>query len=208
MDRWHGLANLYCSLKYWSEIQISLAGQGNFRVAAPLYGMPFLSGSRLVIPRGPGTAEDSDGYTDYSIVDEEHYFSIQTSGRTRGDTFSETAEGWFGTFNDAAKFFLGRQVASTTRLRVRSGGLEVVNWRWSGRGLAPLWSEVSAPNPNGFIDSKRYFRSDDPGRFYVTLNPDTATSFLLELSWRELNATFTEGIPGIEHVRMPEFSDD
>ncbi|MGV6991250.1 hypothetical protein ACUY3U_07270 [Gordonia amicalis] len=206
MESWHGLADFLSSMQYWSDIQNTLAGAGEFRSAAPLYKPPYLDGDRLVIPRGPGNAEDSDGYTDYSILDSDDYFSIRSSGRSRGNLYADSPESWFGMFRDAAKHFLAREVALTTRLRVQGKRLELVTRRWKSLGLAPSWTEVAQPNPGGFVDSKTYFRSDEPSRFYITVNPDTATSFILDLNWRELNSTFSEGIPGIEHVPLPNFT--
>ncbi len=72
-------------------------------------------------PRGPGMAKDSDGYTDYSILDSDGYFSIRSSGRSRGgNLYADSPESWFGMFSDAAKHFLAREVALTTRLRVQA----------------------------------------------------------------------------------------
>ncbi|GAC55206.1 hypothetical protein, partial [Gordonia amicalis] len=206
MDKWSGLADLLSSLEYWSEVQTTLSNEGHFQGAAPVYGRPYLEDGRLVIPRGPGMAKDSDGYTDYSILDSDGYFSIRSSGRSRGNLYADSPESWFGMFSDAAKHFLAREVALTTRLRVQGKRLEIVTRRLKSLGLAPSWTEVAQPNPGGFVDSKTYFRSDDPSRFYITVNPDTATSFLLDLNWRELNSTFSEGIPGFEYVPLPSFS--
>ncbi|UPW14561.1 hypothetical protein M0655_02800 [Gordonia amicalis] len=208
MDRWHGLTDFLSSMQYWSEVQNALAEGGKFRGAVPLYEPPYLDGDRLVVPRGPGNAEDSEGYTDYSILDQHDYFSIRSSGRSRGNLYSESSESWFGIFSDAGKHFLASEVALTTRLRISGKRLEIVTRRWKNLGLAPSWTEVAQPNPGGFVDSKTYYRSDNPTRFYITVNPDTTTAFLLDLNWRDLNSALSEGIPGIEHVQMPKFSDD
>ncbi|MGV6991251.1 hypothetical protein ACUY3U_07275 [Gordonia amicalis] len=208
MDKWSGLADLLSSLEYWSEVQTTLANEGHFQGAAPLYGRPYLEDGRLVIPRGPGMAEDSDGYTDYSIVEEPTFFPVRIAGRSRGTLIPESANAWFGTFDDVAKYFIGRRVAAPTRSRVQPDGVESVNTRWLDRGLAPLWDQVIEPDPSGFSPGTRYFRSDQPERFYFTANTDSATSHLLNLSWRELNSTFNEGLSGIDLIPMPRFSDD
>ncbi|WP_245548541.1 hypothetical protein [Gordonia namibiensis] len=153
-------------------------------------------------------AEDSDGYTDYSIVEEPRYFLIRLSGRSRGTLIPETANAWFGTFDDAAKYFIARRVAAPTRSRVLPDLVESINTRWLDRGLAPGWDQLDQPDPGGFSPATRYFRSDQPERFYFTVNTDSATSFVLNLGWRELNSTFSEGLSGIESIPMTKFLHD
>ncbi|MDH3044300.1 hypothetical protein [Gordonia alkanivorans] len=208
MDKWSGLPDLLSSFEYWSAVQTALADEGHLESAAPLYGHPYLDNGRLIIPRGPGMAEDSDGYTDYSIVEEPTLFSVRLSGRSRGAQIPETANAWFGTFDDVAKYFTARRVAAPTRSRVQPDRVESINTRWLDRSLAPGWDQVDEPDPGGFSPATRYFRSDQPERFYFTVNTDSATSFVLNLSWRELNSTFSEGLSGIERIPMPKFSDD
>ncbi|GAC55205.1 MULTISPECIES: hypothetical protein [Gordonia] len=207
MDRWHGLANLFASLDYWSEVQTTLAQQGAFETAAPLFGRPYLDGNRLLFPRGPGADQDSEGYTDYSIHDVADHFALEVSGQRRGRTYENVAKAWFSDFADIAKYFVGSNVASRTRSRYRPANLEIINHRWLDRGPAPLWDQVREPNPGGFDRAVKYFRSDHPERWYFTVTTDSDTSFMLDLPWRELNSIFSEGIPGIEHIPFPKFSD-
>jgi len=194
-------------MKYWSAVQEALVESGKFTSPAPLYGLPYSDGHRLNIPRGAGNEENAEGFTDYSILDEGPYFSIRTSGRSRANWRDDNPKSWFGTFDDAAKYFVARKSASPTRSRLRNASLEIINRRWLDRGLAPNWAEVSEPDPAGFANAKRYFRFDEPDRYYFTVNPDTATSFLLNLTWREQILTFRDGIPDIERVGVPSFSD-
>ncbi|MBD0862468.1 hypothetical protein IA539_14785 [Gordonia sp. zg691] len=208
MDRWYGLRDFFSSIEYWSALQEHLVRDGTIRGSAPLYEAPYFDGDRLLIPRGPGNPEDSDGYTDYSICDEGEYFSIRTTSKSIAGQFDDLQKSWFGRFDDAAKYFLAGEMAFPTRLRMRNAKLEIPYSRWFDCDLAPLWSDVEQPDPRGWVKSRKYFRSDNPSRFYITLNPDIPTSYLLDLTWRQLNSTFTEGIPGIDHVRMPRFSDD
>lgn len=208
MNHLTGMADVVSSIAYWSQVQAALARSGKFEGAAPLYEHPDLDGERLILPRGPGMAEDADGYTDYSIVEEPTFFSVRVAGRSRGTLIPEAANAWFGTFDDAAKYFIARRVAAPTRSRVRAERLASINTRWLDRGLAPQWDQVNEPDPGGFSPATRYFRSDQSERFYFTVNTDSATSYLLNLSWRELNSTFSEGLPGTENIPMPPFSDD
>lgn len=208
MDRWHGLTDLFASLDYWSEVQVALAQQGTFETAAPLFGRPYLDDNKLLIPRGPGTPSDSEGYTDYSIRDVVEHFSLEISGQSRGRTFVNLPKAWFSEFSDMAKYFVGSKVASRTRSRFRPANLEIINHRWLDRGPAPLWDQVREPNPGGFDRAVKYFRVDHPDRWYFTVSTDSDTSYMLDMTWRELNSVFSEGIPGIETISMPRFSDD
>ncbi|NDZ92798.1 hypothetical protein G3I13_20060 [Streptomyces sp. SID6673] len=201
-------ADFAAALDYWSRVQITLAEAGRFETKAPLYEQPYFDGDRVMIPRGPGNAEDSYGYTDYSIVRGDGLYAVHTAGRSRGDTSPDSPRFWFGRFDDAAKYFVGRVVGGPTRSRLRREQMPVVNLQWLGRGLSPGWSEVPEPDPSGFLPSKRFFRHDNPDRFYFTTDIDTATSFLLSLSWRELNDALARDIPGIDGVPLPVFSDD
>ncbi|MGC4960955.1 hypothetical protein [Gordonia sp. DT101] len=208
MDEFAGLTDFLGAMTYWNAVQVMLASDGRLTTKAPLYERPYLDGERLMIPRGPGSAEDSEGYTDYSILDEHGSYSLRVSGRSRKDIRPDRPSCWFGHFDDATKYFVGANVAEITRMLYKPSAIPVVNLQWLNRGLAPGWLQSSEPNPSGFEPATRYFMANDPGRFYFTDSTDTAASFLLNLTWRELNTTFSEGIPGAEDIPMPDFSDE
>ncbi|MFW0783593.1 hypothetical protein AAFP35_03655 [Gordonia sp. CPCC 206044] len=208
MDDWTGLADFHSSMDYWMRVQRHCAESG-LAVAdeVALYDLPYLDGQRLMIPNGPGRAEDSDGFRQDSILNDGKWFTLRESGRSRADVYADVVEAWFGTLNDLCKHFIGSYVGESTRMRLNLN-LPIVNLRWLDRGPAPGWIESNEPNPNGFEPATRYFKEDEPGRFYFTDAGDGETSFRLNMTWRELNETYAHGIPGVEGVPMPSFSDD
>lgn len=200
-----GLTDFVAALRYWAAVQLVLDEQGCLR-GAPLFGLPYVAAGRLVIPRGPGNAEDSDGFTDYSIRKESDGYSLRATTRSRGDWYLDRPTAWFGRFDDAARYFVGRNVAGPTRMRYRPTILPVTNLQWLDRGLAAGWVQSQHPVPGAVVSAKRCVTPDEPGRFYATNSGDSATSFLLNLSWRQLNETYTDGIPGIAKVPLRTFA--
>ncbi|GAA3710498.1 hypothetical protein [Gordonia hankookensis] len=127
MGEFAGLTDFLDAMTYWNAVQRMLASDGRFTTKAPLYELPHLDGRRLMIPRGPGSAENSEGYTDYSILDESDRYSLRISGRTRKDIRPDRPKSWFGHFDDAAKYFVGAHVAEITRMFHKPSTLPVVN---------------------------------------------------------------------------------
>lgn len=204
-----GWTDCVAALDYWSQVQALLVEQGRMSGGAPLFGLPYVVGRRVVLGRGPGNAEDSDGFTDYSIGADGDGYCLWTTTRSRGDWYPDRRHAQFGQFDDAARYFVARMVAGPTRMRYRPTILPVTTLQWRDRGLAPGWSAESSDQvPAGAGSATRYTYSADPDRWYVTDSTDTATSFLLNLSWRELLDTYTDGIPDIGSLRAPRFSDD
>lgn len=207
MDVYEGLDDLINASAYWENVQFQCLASGTLAIPAPFYNLPYLQSDRVVVPRGPGMAEDADGFRDYSIAYGSQIYTLVTSGRSRCRVYSNLPEAWFGSFTDSAKYFIANKVANVTRMNLQQP-LPVANWAWPDGQLAQGWSEKCEPNPVGFERSRRFFHVSDQQRFYFTTDIDTATTFTLNLSWRELNKMYSRGIPGIEKILMPAFSDD
>lgn len=110
-----GLAEFFGAMQHWGGVQLTLAAEGRFTAAAPLYGIPFVRGRRVIIPRGPGNAETSDGFVDYSIRGEDDgRYSLRTTRRDRTQRYPDQPIADFETFADAAQHFIQHHVAAAT----------------------------------------------------------------------------------------------
>lgn len=208
VEEWIGLEDFLASMAYWERIERVCIDQGLAGDGALLFGPPYLDGERLIIPNGAGRAQDSEGYRIESIVLVNGIFTLQESGRDRSVDMSNAVKAYFGTFSDIGKYFIGFPVADGIRAALRPP-LNPVNWKWADVYSPAIgWQDSREPDPSGFMPATRYFRADNPDRFYFTDSPDPSTSYPLNLSWRELNETYADGIPGIERVSMPRFSDE
>ncbi|MBD1320641.1 hypothetical protein [Gordonia hankookensis] len=208
VDEWAALPDFFSAMAYWRNVQQFCAESGHAKAdKILLFGTPYLDGDRLIIPNGPARAEDSEGYRAYSFNWEGNAFTLRESGRDRGTTWNNVTKAWFSSLSDIGKHFTGSYVGERTRMATNLK-LPIVNLQWVDIGPAPGWSGSGEPDPDGFEPATKYHRNDDPSRYYFTDAGDSETSFRLNLSWRELNLLYTEGISGAESVLIPPFSDD
>lgn len=206
-DKWSGISDFDQSIKYWVEVQESCIANGSADERSfPLLLGAYLDGERVVITTGPGNKPESEGNSSYSIGVKDGFFVLYQTGRQRGRRYVDVDKGWFSRSQDVFKYFIGSYVGEWTRLRATLA-LPPVSQQWLNRGLADGWASSDEPDPEGFSTATRFSRIATPQRCYFTNAGDTATSFLLNLSWTELNATYARGFPGVESISMPRFTD-
>ncbi|WP_234974501.1 hypothetical protein [Williamsia sterculiae] len=155
-----------------------------------LFGSPYLDGPRLQVPSGPARRRTSEGFTDYSILQEQDSFSIRESGQTRGSNFDDIVDASFGSFIFASKYFLFRQVAEITLTLVDPTAWNSLRKSIDAAGLAPGWTSRRASGTNGFPRTV-YFKSSDPQEFYMTRTGDTRTSHTIVRSFRDINDMYS-----------------
>ncbi|WP_161925796.1 hypothetical protein [Gordonia crocea] len=204
-DPWDGLNNFMATMGYWKEVQDALFADALTRSDPRTLGRVYLDGDRVVIPSALD-ANQAEIYTNYSICCEGPRFSLRKSGRgDRGHTFSNVEVAWFGIFGDAAKYFSGSIVATPIRLALQPR-LDPVEWRWLDAGLPPNWSSIEEAKPSGIVPGRRFFRTDQPDRYYFTDASDNVTAWVLDLTWDQIVTVFSEGIGSAARVARPTFS--